>query len=128
MGGRQGRRRGRAGAGKIKANLSSARRALRKKNPDREKALKKLNRALKICREEFAWRKRAKIEPPPGLEGYEMAIRNTIGIRKQLRLPPRNGPRVGLLHGRAQGHLATFLVFPNDETYPCRILRQYVIS
>jgi acyl-CoA synthetase (AMP-forming)/AMP-acid ligase II len=36
-----------AGAGKIKSNLSGARRALRKKTPDREKALKKLGQALK---------------------------------------------------------------------------------
>jgi tetratricopeptide (TPR) repeat protein len=76
-----------AGAGKIKSNLSSARRALRKKNPDREKALKKLNQALKIYREELPWRQRAKVELLPGLEAYEMAIRNTIGIRKQSRLP-----------------------------------------
>jgi len=76
-----------AGTGKIKSNLSSARRALRKKNPDREKALKKLNQALKIYREELAWRKRAKVQLLPGLEVYEMAIRNTIGIRKQSRLP-----------------------------------------
>ncbi len=76
-----------AGAGKIKSNLSSARRALRKKNPDREKALKKLNQALKIYREELAWRQRAKVELLPGLEAYEMAIRDTIGIRKQSRLP-----------------------------------------
>ena len=76
-----------AGAGKIKSNLSSARRALRNKNPDREKALKKLNQALKIYREELAWRRRAKVELLPGLEAYEMAIRNTIGIRKQSRLP-----------------------------------------
>ena len=76
-----------AGAGKIKSNLSSARRALRKKNPDREKALNKLDQALKIYREELAWRQRAKVELLPGLEAYEMAIRNTIGIRKQSRLP-----------------------------------------
>jgi tetratricopeptide (TPR) repeat protein len=76
-----------AGTGKIKSNLSGARRALRKKTPDREKALKKLGSALKIYREELAWRQRAKVELLPGLEAYEMAIRDTIGIRKQSRLP-----------------------------------------
>jgi TRAP-type mannitol/chloroaromatic compound transport system permease large subunit/tetratricopeptide (TPR) repeat protein len=76
-----------AGTGKIKSNLSSARRALRAKNPNREKALEKLNQALKVYREELAWRQRAKAELLPGLGAYEMAIRNTIGIRLQSRLP-----------------------------------------
>jgi tetratricopeptide (TPR) repeat protein len=76
-----------AGTGKIKSNLSGARRALRKKNPDREKALKKLTLALKIYREELAWRQRAKADLLPGLAAYEAAIRDTIGIRLQSRLP-----------------------------------------
>ncbi len=76
-----------AGTGPIKSNLSGARRALRSKNPDREKALKKLEIALKFYREESAWRQRAKVELLAGLEAYEMAIRDTIGIRKQSRLP-----------------------------------------
>jgi tetratricopeptide (TPR) repeat protein len=76
-----------AGAGKIRSNLSSARRALRSKKPDREKALEKLNQALKIYREELAWRQRAKVELLAVLGAYEMAIRDTIGIRLQSRLP-----------------------------------------
>ena len=74
-------------SGKIKSNLSGARRALRKKTPDREKALKKLGDALKIYREEIAWRQRAKVELLAGLGAYEEAIRDTIGIRLQSRLP-----------------------------------------
>ncbi len=76
-----------AGSGKIKSKLSGARRDLRKKIPNREKALKKLNQALKIYREELAWRQRAKAELLAGLEDYETTIRNTIGIRLQSRLP-----------------------------------------
>ncbi len=76
-----------AGTGKIKSNLSGARRALRAKTPNREKALKKLGQALNIYREELAWRQRAKVELLAGLEAYEMAIRDTIGIRLQSRLP-----------------------------------------
>ena len=75
-----------AGTGKIKSNLSSARRALRRKNPDRDKALKNLGQALKIYRQELAWRQRAKVELLPGLGAYETAIRDTIGIRLQSRL------------------------------------------
>ena len=76
-----------AGTGKIKSNLTGARRALRAKTPDRDKALKKLGQALKIYREELAWRQRAKVELLAGLEAYEAAIRDTIGIRLQSRLP-----------------------------------------
>jgi hypothetical protein len=76
-----------AGTGKIKSNLSGARRALRARTPNREKALKKLGQALKIYRAELAWRQRAKVELLAGLEAYELAIRDTIGIRLQSRLP-----------------------------------------
>ncbi|MHA1152532.1 MAG: TRAP transporter large permease subunit [Alphaproteobacteria bacterium] len=76
-----------AGTDKIKSGLSSARRALRKKTPDRDKAIEKLGQALKIYREELAWRQRAKVGLLPGLEAYETAIRDTIGIRLQSRLP-----------------------------------------
>ncbi len=76
-----------AGTAKIKSNLSGARRALRRKKPDRDKAIEKLGQALKIYREELAWRQRAKVELLPGLEAYETAIRDTIGIRLQSRLP-----------------------------------------
>ena len=76
-----------AGTGKIKSNLSSARRALRKKVPNREKALNKLGKALNIYREELIWRQRAKVELLAGLKAYETAIRDTIGIRLQSRIP-----------------------------------------
>jgi hypothetical protein len=42
---------------------------------------------LKIYRAELAWRQRAKVELLAGLEAYELAIRDTIGIRLQSRLP-----------------------------------------
>jgi len=76
-----------AGTGKIKSNLVGARRALRARTPNREKALKKLGQALKIYREELVWRQRAKVELLAGLQAYDMAIRDTIGIRLQSRLP-----------------------------------------
>ena len=76
-----------AGSGEIKSNLSGARRALRKRTPDREKALNKLGQAQEIYREELAWRQRAKADLLPGLRAYEVAIRNTIGIRLQSRVP-----------------------------------------
>ena len=76
-----------AGAGKIRSQLSRARRALRGKAPNQTKALKRLDQAVGTYREELAWRQRAKQELLPDLATYEAAIRETIGLRQQPRLP-----------------------------------------
>ena len=74
------------GAGKIRAQLSKARRALRKDKLDRTKAAEFWARAMEIYASELKWRRRAKSELAPGLAEYEKAIRGTIGIRQQERL------------------------------------------
>jgi tripartite ATP-independent transporter DctM subunit len=75
------------GTSKITKELSGARRALRKKKNGEEKARKKLAKAQKIFNTELAWREKAEQSVKPGLDGFEAAIRNTIGIRLQSRLP-----------------------------------------
>ncbi len=75
------------GAKAIRSKLSQARRALRAKQPDRAKAIRLMEQALELYREELAWRIRAKVELLPGLEAYEAGIRDTIGLRQQPRLP-----------------------------------------
>ncbi len=75
------------GAKAIRSQLSSARRAIRAKEPDEAKALKGLDRALELHAEELAWRERARDELLPALQAYEAAIRDTIGLRQQPRLP-----------------------------------------
>jgi len=76
------------GSSPVKSKVSKARRALKGKKYNPEKAQKELSKALKIFAEEVKWRKRAKVELLPGLMTYEMAIRDTIGIRQQERLTP----------------------------------------
>ena len=76
-----------AGAKKIRSDLSGARRALRAKQPNMDKALKKYDSAIKKYRAELAWRQKAAAEILPGLEAYEAAIRDTIGLRQQPRMP-----------------------------------------
>ena len=76
-----------AGAKAIRADLSAARRALRAKRPDMNKALKKFDSAIKKFRSELAWRERATTELLPELEAYEASIRDTIGLRQQPRMP-----------------------------------------
>ena len=76
-----------AGAKAIRSDLSTARRALRAKQPDMDKALEKYDSAIKKYRKELAWRQRAATELLPGLERYESDIRDTIGLRQQPRMP-----------------------------------------
>ena len=75
-----------AGAGQIRSKLSRARRELRRKTPDREKAMRNFDQAVEIFRVELAWRSRAATDLAPGLAAYELAIRDTIGVRQQDRL------------------------------------------
>ncbi len=75
------------GARDIRSLLSKARRAIRGKTPDPEKALELIDEALAEHAAEMAWRRQAKVELLPGLEAYEAAIRDTIGLRQQPRLP-----------------------------------------
>jgi len=76
-----------AGTNTIRSDISSARRALRAKQPNMAKALEEFDNAMRSYREELAWRQRAKTELLPGLESYEASIRDTIGLRQQPRMP-----------------------------------------
>jgi hypothetical protein len=76
-----------AGARKIRSKLSNVRRALKSRTPDKAKALKRLDIAMKLYETELAWRQKATGTVLAGLSTYEEAIRNTIGLRKQSRLP-----------------------------------------
>jgi len=75
------------GAREIRSGVSGARRALRARQPDLDKALEEYDSALQEYREELAWRQRAKTETLSELESYEAAIRDTIGLRQQPRIP-----------------------------------------
>ena len=77
------------GARDIRSLLSKARRAIRGKTAEPEKALAFIDEALAEHAAEMAWRRRAKVELLPGLKAYEVAIRDTIGLRQQPRLPDR---------------------------------------
>ena len=77
-----------AGTTPIKTKLSRARRALRGKNPDPEKALQELQEGLQIYGTEIDWRRQAAVELAPALATYDEAIKNTIGLRLQRRIPP----------------------------------------
>ena len=75
-----------AGSSGIKGRLSKARRALRGKSPNPEKAAGFLTEARERYAEEVAWRSRAAQELLPGLAAYDDAIKHSIGLRVQERL------------------------------------------
>ena len=90
-----------AGAGQIRSKLSRARRELRRKTPDRDKAMRNFDQAVERLRDELAWRSRAARELAPGLASYDLAIRNTIGVRQQDRL---TAEQAGVVSGCLADH------------------------
>jgi hypothetical protein len=76
------------GTSTIKSKLSKARRALKGKNPEPEKAIQELREGFEIYAAEVEWRSRAADELAPALASYEEAIKGSIGLRLQRRLSP----------------------------------------
>ena len=76
-----------ADSGKIRSAVAKVRRNLKPKKPKPEKALKEFNKAIKIYREEVAWRTVAAESLLAQLQTYEEGIRDTIGLRQQRRMP-----------------------------------------
>ncbi len=75
-----------AGASDVAKPLSKARRAIRGRTPDREKALAQLDAAIAAYQAQKEWRARAETELRPGLEAYTAALKGTLGVRAQPRM------------------------------------------
>ena len=82
------------GGNDMRSALYQARRALTGRAPDKAEALKALDKTIDLYGQEFAWRKKAWQDVLPGLKAYDVAIRDTIGLRKQQRLPPDIVPTI----------------------------------
>lgn len=74
------------GARDVSSALSKARRALKSKSPDRDKALAEYDEALETFEADKVWRLAAEAEVKPALESYLEAIKGTLGARQQPRL------------------------------------------
>lgn len=74
------------GSNPIKSKISNVRKALKGNSPDPEKAAKEYAKALTAFATEVTWRKRAAGKLSAGLHAYDIAIRDTIGLRQQERL------------------------------------------
>ncbi|WP_319775025.1 TRAP transporter large permease subunit [Breoghania sp.] len=75
------------GAGDIRSGVNAVRKAMRSKTPDPEAAREAIAKTLQTFQSELAWRREASRKLLPELEAYDAAIRDTIGLRAQPRLP-----------------------------------------
>tara|TARA_R110002167_G_scaffold23071_5_gene82114 strand:- start:2061 stop:4721 length:2661 start_codon:yes stop_codon:yes gene_type:complete len=75
-----------AGSGKIKSKLSKARRALKGERADQDKAQQLIEDGLGILAAELEWRTVAVTQLMPSLSAYDLAIKDSIGLRLQKRL------------------------------------------
>ena len=82
---------GMEGASKIRSGLNKVRRELRRKKPKLEKALKEFDRAKKLYVKQIDWRKQAQGEFAESVKTYEVAMRDTIGMRQQQKMTREQG-------------------------------------
>jgi len=75
-----------AGISSIKSKLSKARRALKGSKYNPEKAKGYHSQAMDMLTAEIIWRKRALMDMAPALATYDMAIKDSIGLRLQERM------------------------------------------
>jgi len=75
-----------AGASPIKSKISKARRALKGKKPNIEKALKHWQKGMEIFFQEINWRQLAVNELAQPLANYELLLKDSIGLRMQKKL------------------------------------------
>ena len=80
-----------AGTNKLKSAIGKARRALKSRKPNKEKALAQIEKAEGIFAVEKAWRAKAKGSLAPELIAYDNVIRGNIGLRSQSRLSREQG-------------------------------------
>ena len=74
------------GSSSIKSKISKARRALKGKNPNREKANKFWKEARTVFDREMQWRQKALSELIQPLDAYDSLIKDSIGLRSQKKL------------------------------------------
>lgn len=74
------------GADDIRSALSDARRALRSRTPDKERALEEIDAAVEEYAIQSTWRKAAESQLKAGLTAYLETLKPTIGIRAQAKL------------------------------------------
>ena len=75
-----------AGVNSIRSKLSKARRALKGSKYNPEKAKGYHSQAMDLLTAEIQWRQRAFMDMAPALSSYNLAIKDSIGLRQQERM------------------------------------------
>ena len=75
------------GGREIRGLLADARKEIDDRSPDPERAMEYLAEAQAFFDSQMVWRTRASTDLLPGVTAYDDAIRDTIGLRQQPRLP-----------------------------------------
>jgi len=75
-----------AGVSKIKTLLSKSRRALKKGEDQRAKAIELYQQAVTLFEQNIAWRQQAAQSILPQLANFKSALNETVGLRSQTRL------------------------------------------
>ena len=97
------------GADDVEDWLKDARRALRAREPDPEKAIEAYEEALQAFESQKQWRAEAVTSIKPGLEAYIDAITDTLGARQQQRLSRDQALYIAALRRGASGSLLELL-------------------
>lgn len=84
------------GVSKVKSLVYKASKAMKVSSPNPEKALKRIAEAKEVFEAELVWRKRAKTELVPALTEYDNAIKTSIGLRLQPRLPTSDAKSIAM--------------------------------
>jgi ribosomal protein S20 len=71
----------------VRSAVAKIRRAVRGKKPNFEKAEKAYNQAIATLDREVSWRAAARDSLLPSVQAYDAAIKDTIGLRLQNKLP-----------------------------------------
>ena len=74
------------GTSKIKSRVNKSRKALRGDNPNMEKALSEMGKAVALFRVEVEWREKAFADLASPLEEIDVLVSKTIGLRQQAKL------------------------------------------
>ena len=74
------------GTSKIKSKLNKSRKAFKGNNPDREKGLAEMGKAIDLYLAEVSWRKQAFSELTESLYRIDEALSPTIGLRQQAQM------------------------------------------
>ncbi len=84
------------GVSKIKSQIYKASKSMKARTPEPDKALAQIAEGKELFEQEMAWRKKAAVELAPALKEYDEAVKHSIGLRLQARLPEDDAKKIAM--------------------------------